>query len=266
LTFWQGLAISILVGIHYGATAGGSPTMTVVTTRPPIPSAPTFPVLSLAPAMAPVVAVDGSPTPLLNPIPLPITLAPASEDSPVDNNSTRFRRRLMNVDELRREAMDSNSSSFHAHSTKHEKEKDFKTTAHERASQIQNFLICLEMLFFSMAHYCVFPAEEWRPDYRPQAHYAKPGIGLKDFVKDIGYIMTSSSSARRRAAYHRQSNTGSSSNHSHTNESDLDLDEEINDGDNGDNRLAETVSVSYADDGGEGDCSRTDNLSHHTIT
>jgi Organic solute transporter Ostalpha len=213
--------------------------------------------------MAPVVAtIDGSPTPLLNPMPLPITLAPASQDSTVDNNSTRFRRHLMNVDDLGREAMHSNSSSFHAHS-KNEKEEDPKTTAHERASQIQNFLICLEMLFFSMAHYCVFPAEEWRPDYRPQAHYAKPGIGLKDFVKDISYIMTSSSSARRRAAYHRQ---GNDSNHSHTNESDLDLDEEIPDEDNGDNGLAETVSVAYADNGGEGDSARADNLSHHTIT
>lgn len=30
---------------------------------------------------------------------------------------------------------------------------------HERAQEIQNILICLEMLFFSIAHWCVFPAE-----------------------------------------------------------------------------------------------------------
>jgi Organic solute transporter Ostalpha len=64
------------------------------------------------------------------------------------------------------------------------------TTAFEEAAQIQNFLICLEMLFFSIAHYCVFPAEEWEPGYRPQS-VAKPGIGLKDFVSDMSYIISS---------------------------------------------------------------------------
>ncbi|GKY95661.1 hypothetical protein MPSEU_000527100 [Mayamaea pseudoterrestris] len=66
----------------------------------------------------------------------------------------------------------------------------------QQASQIQNFLICLEMLLFSIAHWCVFPVEEWEPDYRPKK-YAKPGIGLKDFAKDVGYIMSSRSDARR---------------------------------------------------------------------
>jgi hypothetical protein len=62
--------------------------------------------------------------------------------------------------------------------------------AFDEAAQIQNFLICLEMLFFSIAHYCVFPAEEWEPGYRPRA-LARPGIGLKDFVSDMSYIIKS---------------------------------------------------------------------------
>jgi Organic solute transporter Ostalpha len=72
----------------------------------------------------------------------------------------------------------------------------------EESARIQNFLICLEMLFFSLAHWCVYSAEEWKPDYRPpDKPYAKPGIGLKDFANDIGYIVNSSTSAR---AYNKE--------------------------------------------------------------
>jgi len=70
----------------------------------------------------------------------------------------------------------------------------------EQAAQIQNFLICLEMLFFSIAHWCVFPVEEWEPDYRPR-QYDKPGMGVKDFVKDLSQIISSRSEAR---AYRKQ--------------------------------------------------------------
>lgn len=58
----------------------------------------------------------------------------------------------------------------------------------ERASDIQNFLICLEMLLFAIAHWCVFPAEEWVPGYEPKK-YAKPGLAVKDFVQDVGHIV-----------------------------------------------------------------------------
>jgi hypothetical protein len=50
------------------------------------------------------------------------------------------------------------------------------------------------MVLFSIAHWMVFPAEEWEPGYRPK-EYAAPGMGLKDFAKDVSYIM---SSRRRR--------------------------------------------------------------------
>jgi hypothetical protein len=72
---------------------------------------------------------------------------------------------------------------------------DNDQSPHEKAAGIQNILICMEMLFFSIAHWCVFPSEEWEPDYRPK-QYAKPGIGIKDFVSDMSFIMSSSSDAR----------------------------------------------------------------------
>jgi len=86
----------------------------------------------------------------------------------------------------------------------------------EYAAQIQNFLICLEMLFFSIAHWCVFPAEEWEPNYRPK-EYAKPGIGLKDFVNDMSYIISSRSEAR---AHRRRVNSSFESVESHDEDED----------------------------------------------
>ena len=35
--------------------------------------------------------------------------------------------------------------------------------------QAQNFLICLEMLLFSIAHFYCFPTDEWQDGYRPNA-------------------------------------------------------------------------------------------------
>lgn len=53
---------------------------------------------------------------------------------------------------------------------------------------IQNLLICVEMLIFSLAHWCVFPYEEWEPGYRPK-QMARPGLGIRDFAKDVRVIM-----------------------------------------------------------------------------
>ena len=66
----------------------------------------------------------------------------------------------------------------------------------EKATELQNVLICLEMLFFSIAHVCVFPTDEWEEGYAPR-EYAKPGIGLKDFVSDMSLIVESSKASRR---------------------------------------------------------------------
>lgn len=78
-----------------------------------------------------------------------------------------------------------------------EQEEEATQSSNQLAAQIQNFLICLEMLFFSIAHWCVFPAEEWSPDYRPKQHVVKPGIGFKDFASDLKYIVSTSKTARR---------------------------------------------------------------------
>ena len=65
---------------------------------------------------------------------------------------------------------------------------DSTSKSHDQAAAIQNLLICVEMLFFSLAHWCVFPVEEWEPNYRP-TELARPGLGLRDFAKDVRVIM-----------------------------------------------------------------------------
>ena len=65
---------------------------------------------------------------------------------------------------------------------------DSAAKSRDQAAAIQNLLICVEMLFFSLAHWCVFPVEEWEPNYRP-TQMARPGLGLRDFAKDVRVIM-----------------------------------------------------------------------------
>jgi hypothetical protein len=66
-----------------------------------------------------------------------------------------------------------------------------------QAKRYQNILICLEMLFFSITHWCVFPAEEWEKDYKPPEVVHKAGIGIQDFVSDVGYIVKSGREGRK---------------------------------------------------------------------
>jgi len=99
----------------------------------------------------------------------------------------------------------------------------------EKAAQIQNFLICLEMLFFSIAHWCVFPAEEWEPNYMP-VEYERPGLGLKDFASDVGQIMKGRSEARRAARARSASNDDDKDDEEHGDSNDV---EECLDGDGG---------------------------------
>ena len=58
------------------------------------------------------------------------------------------------------------------------------------ASSIQHILICMEMLIFSIAHFCVFPAEEWETGYKMK-YYDGPGFGFKDFAQDANLIISS---------------------------------------------------------------------------
>lgn len=60
------------------------------------------------------------------------------------------------------------------------------------SQQIQNFLICLEMLGFSIAHFYCFPTDEWQPGYKVNYRKAKFGetMALNDFFTDLKTIMT----------------------------------------------------------------------------
>jgi len=48
----------------------------------------------------------------------------------------------------------------------------------------------MEMLLFSAAHWCVFPAEEWEDGYKMK-FYQGPGFGFKDFASDVNLIIDS---------------------------------------------------------------------------
>jgi hypothetical protein len=52
---------------------------------------------------------------------------------------------------------------------------------------VQNIIICLAMLFFSLAHFCVFPADEWEEGYLPK-QMEKPGMAFQDFAKDVNLV------------------------------------------------------------------------------
>lgn len=77
-----------------------------------------------------------------------------------------------------------------------EDSQDATDDPRDRAERIQNVLICLEMLFFSIAHWCVFPQDEWKEGYTRQ-ELPKPGIGFSDFVSDMSIIVESSKQAKR---------------------------------------------------------------------
>ena len=58
--------------------------------------------------------------------------------------------------------------------------------------QAQNFLICLEMLLFSIAHFYCFPTEEWQEGYRISVEKkmsAGDNLALGDFISDLKLIM-----------------------------------------------------------------------------
>ncbi|KAL7506489.1 hypothetical protein ACHAXN_003772 [Cyclotella atomus] len=69
------------------------------------------------------------------------------------------------------------------------------------AKQTQNFLICLEMLGFSIAHFYCFPTEEWDEGYRPAQDDSKFGdnMALGDFLHDLKLILRRVHNKRRKA-------------------------------------------------------------------
>ena len=69
------------------------------------------------------------------------------------------------------------------------------------AKQAQNFLICIEMLGFSIAHFYCFPVEEWEEGYRPVEDTSKYGdsVALGDFMHDLKLILTHNKRKKRLA-------------------------------------------------------------------
>jgi hypothetical protein len=63
--------------------------------------------------------------------------------------------------------------------------------AEEWAKSAQNFLICLEMLLFSIAHFYCFPTDEWEDGYRVKHSQGQFGdsIALGDFFSDLKLIL-----------------------------------------------------------------------------
>ena len=66
-----------------------------------------------------------------------------------------------------------------------------QSEAENWADSAQNFLICLEMLLFSIAHFYCFPTEEWEDGYRVKVSKGKFGdsIALGDFFSDLKMIL-----------------------------------------------------------------------------
>ncbi len=61
-------------------------------------------------------------------------------------------------------------------------------------SQIQNLLICIEMLIASLAHFYIFPYQEWADDYKKEREKGlmlRDTLALRDFVKDMRMMVTS---------------------------------------------------------------------------
>ena len=86
---------------------------------------------------------------------------------------------------------------FHANKSdnSHNKHDDEDATSSSSdgissADTIQHILICMEMLFFSVAHWLVFPAEEWEGGYKLK-FYDRPGFGFKDFASDVSLVIDS---------------------------------------------------------------------------
>jgi hypothetical protein len=78
----------------------------------------------------------------------------------------------------------------------------------DAAAQIQNLLICLEMLGFSIAHYFVFPTEEWEEGFIRKRIDMSVGdsIAFGDFISDVKMVYKSGQqqSAARRAEQQQQ--------------------------------------------------------------
>jgi hypothetical protein len=92
------------------------------------------------------------------------------------------------------------------------------------AESAQNFLICLEMLLFSIAHFYCFPVEEWQPGYEANYQKAKFGetMALNDFFTDLKLVMSSNYGSKAK----KKKQSWSSSEHTVLEEQDGELRDE----------------------------------------
>jgi len=76
----------------------------------------------------------------------------------------------------------------------------------EWATKSQNFLVCLEMLLFSLAHYYCFPVDEWKDGYKVnyQKLHLGDSIALGDFFSDLKLVMTKTGSSKRKNKSQKQ--------------------------------------------------------------
>ena len=61
------------------------------------------------------------------------------------------------------------------------------------ALQIQNLLICIEMLIASLAHFYIFPYHEWQEGYKREKEkniLLRDTLALRDFVRDMRMMVT----------------------------------------------------------------------------
>lgn len=71
-----------------------------------------------------------------------------------------------------------------------------KANQQQWAMSAQNFLVCLEMLLFSIAHFYTYPTDEWRADYqermkkkkRMERHFGD-SLAIGDFLSDLKLIV-----------------------------------------------------------------------------
>lgn len=85
----------------------------------------------------------------------------------------------------------------------------FDLVDEKAASQIQNLLICVEMLIATIAHYYIFPYHEWHPDYKKKQERTLLMIetmGFMEFVQDTKSLLA----PRRRPAAGVSNNTAES--------------------------------------------------------
>jgi hypothetical protein len=214
LTFWQGLLIAILISVndnssyHHESISTGPNATTIGQAG----SSPTFSPMYPIPAPTNYEPIAVTPQPYLSKT-NDITKVPTTTANA--NNMTRFLDDPNPTPSSNNDADDVHDSSGNNAGTNDDipneddnenneenntKENNGKRhpSNKERASQIQNFLICFEMLLFAIGHWCVFPAEEWKPDYRPPMNSAKPGFGISDFAQDISDIVGNATQRHRR--------------------------------------------------------------------